>query len=190
MLLRSPHLDAILSLGPALCQSIQHLESGDSDTGRGNKITDQAVTKLAAALPNLLRVSLSGATRLSDKSLLVFFTHCPDLRHISIGGNDRVSGSVKGPALNALREQPNLSKKPDTLRLANQPEYNQKFNTAIKKVSAARKKLAIQVGCTGRGGLGVNTYIAGKMKDGHQALGGPGGFSRRMVEMWQADPQF
>ncbi|KAI4276471.1 MAG: hypothetical protein L6R38_005661 [Xanthoria sp. 2 TBL-2021] len=175
MLLRSLHLDAILSLGPALCQSIQHLESRDSDTGRGKKITDQAVTKDAAAL---LHVSLSAATRLSDDSLLAFFTHCPDLRYISIDGNDRVSGSVKGPALDALREQPNLGKKLDTVRLADQPEYNQKFNTAIKKVSAARKKLVIQVGCTGRGWLGVNTYIAGKMKDGYQALGGPGSFSQ------------
>ena len=104
MLLRSLHLDAILSLGPALCRSIQYLKSGDAETGRGSKISDQAITKLAAALPNLLHGEFSGATHLSDESLLAFFTHCPEIPYICMDGNERSSGSIKGPALDELRE--------------------------------------------------------------------------------------
>lgn len=171
----STHLDAIISKGPSLCLSLQYFESGNDDTGKGYKLNDAAVIRLASAAPNLVHVSLSGSTGLTDASLLALLNHCPQVRYIAITGNDRVTGKIKGPALNTLRERPELGKTLDTLCLTDQ---SYECNTAVKKLSAARKKLAIEVGCTGEGGGGVSTWLGGKEKDGYEAIDGPGGLPR------------
>ncbi|KAL8828546.1 MAG: hypothetical protein Q9170_006557 [Blastenia crenularia] len=142
------HLDAIIAKGPSVCHPLQHLESGDEDTGKGSRISDEAVSRLAEAAPNLIYVSLPGAKGLTDASLGAFFTHCPHIRYTSINGNDKISGEIKGTALDMLRERLELGKALDTLRLIDQSPYNQNFDKAVKKLSMARKNLAIQIGCT------------------------------------------
>ena len=64
------------------------------------------------------------------------------------------------------------------LRLTDQIAWDKKFDTALKKLSSARKKLAIEVGNTHERRGEVNTWLGGKEKYGYQAFGGPGGFNQ------------
>jgi hypothetical protein len=175
---RSAHLDAIVAAGSAFCHSLQDFRSGDSETGRGARLSNAAVVRLATACPNLIHASLAGSTRLGDASLLAFFANCPKLRYLSITGNDRVSGGLKGPALDELREKPDLGKHLEKMCLTDQCVCDKKFDKAIKDLSAARKKLPIEVGSTHERDGGVSTWLGGKEKMGYQAFGGPGGFNR------------
>lgn len=160
-----------------MCHTLLHFGAGNDDTGRRARLHDEAVIRFAAAAPNLVHVKLSGATGLSDASLAALLEDCRQLQYICIEGNDKVDGHIKGPALDTLRERPELGKKLDTIRLVNQDSLETEFITALKKLSAARKKLAIQFGSMGSG-LNVDTWLGGKRKSGYQALGGPGGFSQ------------
>lgn len=139
-------------------------------------MSDVAVICFAKACPNLIHVSLDGATRLTDDSLLAFFTNCPSLRYIQLSGNDKVAGKLKGTALDVLRETPSIGEELVKLRLTDQVEFNKTFDTSVKALSAARKKLPIEIGNTHERHGGVNTWLGGKEKQGHQAFGGPGGF--------------
>jgi len=172
------HLDAIVAAGSAFCYSLQDFRSGDSETGSGARLSDAAVVRLATACPNLIHASLSGSTGLTDASLLAFFINCPKLHYLSITGNDRVCGKLKGPALDELREKPDLGKDLGKMRLTDQNLFDKKLNGAIKSLSAARKKLAIEVGGTHERDGHITTWLGGKEKMGYQAFGGPGGFSQ------------
>lgn len=111
--------------------------------------------------------------------MLAFFINCPKLHYFSITGNDRVSGRLKGPALDELREKSDLVKNLKKMRLTDQNEvFDKKLKGAIKSLSAARKKLAIEVGGTHERDGHVTTWLGGKEKMGYQAFGGPGGFSQ------------
>lgn len=136
------------------------------------------MTRLAAACPNLVHVSLEASTDLTDSSLLALVTKCPDLQYVHISGNDKVRGRVEGPALEEIGEDASLGKKLQKLRLTDQGRYDGKFSKMVKSLSAKRKKLAIEVGEVCEGGIGVDTWLGGKQKMGYQALGGPGGFSQ------------
>ncbi len=54
------------------------------------------------------------------------------LQYLSITGNDRVAGKLKGPALNELREKKQLGKKLVKLRITDQSQYDKKLDKAIK----------------------------------------------------------
>lgn len=121
-------------------------------------------------------MSLKAATGLKDPSLLALVTKCPHLQYIQISGNDKVHGSVKGSALEAMREDASLGSQLQKLHLTDQDPYDEK--KMLKSLSAKRKKLAIEVGETDAKWGSVNTWLGGKLKMGYQAFGGPGGFSR------------
>lgn len=123
----SMHLDSIIGAGPAFCHSLQDIRSGDSETGKGGSLSDTTVVQLAAACPELMHASLDGSTRLTDASLIAFFTNCPSLRYLAITGNDKVSGSVKGTALDRMRDNPELGKKLEKIRLTDQDEFDKKL---------------------------------------------------------------
>ena len=165
-----------MAAGPAYCHSLHQFECGDTDSGNGACLTDASIARLAEACPNLVHVSLKAATGLKDSSLLALVTRCPRLQYVQISGNDKVHGTVKGSALEAMRDDAGLGSKLQKLRVTDQDRYDEK--KILKSLSAKRKKLAIEVGDTGEGWGGVNTWLGGKMKMGYQALGGPGGFSQ------------
>jgi hypothetical protein len=125
---------------------LQDFRCGDSETGTGGQLSDGAVVRLAIACPNLIHASLDGSKRLTDASLLAFFTNCPNLCYLAITGNDKVMGELKGPALDELRENPDLGKKLVKIRITYQSVYEKRLGQAIKMLSAARKKMAIEVG--------------------------------------------
>jgi hypothetical protein len=174
----SAHLDAIVAAGSAFSCSLQDFRSGDSETGSGYRLSDAAVVRLATACPNLIHACLSGSKQLTDASLLAFLTNCPKLHYLSITGNDKVRGGLTGSALDELREKPDLGKDLVKMRLTDQNATDKKFEKALKSLSAARKKLAIEVGDTHERYGHVTTWLGGKQKMGYQAFGGPGGFSQ------------
>ncbi|KAL2444119.1 hypothetical protein ABEF95_015065 [Exophiala dermatitidis] len=170
------HLDAIVATGSSFCHSLEHFEAGDAETGQGARMRDAGVVRFAKACPNLIHVSLDGATHLGDESLLGLFENCPKLRYVHFSGNDKVAGNLKGVALDALREKHDMAKQLIKLRLTDQTLYEKKFDKAVKDLSTKRKKLAIEIGNTHERGGSVDTWIGGKLKYGYQAFGGPGGF--------------
>ncbi|KAJ9653322.1 hypothetical protein H2201_009154 [Coniosporium apollinis] len=171
------HLDAIIARGPSFCHSLLDFRAGDAETGNGTRMSDAAVNRFAKACPNLVHVSLDGAIHLTDESLLAFFTNCPNLRYIQFSGNDKVAGKLRGSALDALREKPDVGKKLAKLRLTDQVEFDKTFKAAVKALSAARKRLAIEIGNTHERHGDVNTWLGGKEEHGYQAFDGPGGFN-------------
>ena len=81
--------------GSAFCHSLQDFRSGDSETGKGNQITDAAIGHLTAACPNLIQVGLDGSKNLTDMSLIAFFRNCPMIRYLAVTGNDKVQEALK-----------------------------------------------------------------------------------------------
>jgi len=157
---------------------LQDFRSGDNETGSGGQLTDAAVIRLATAYPNLIHASLDGSKYLIDISLLAFFNNCPNLRYLVVTGNDKVPGKLKGPALDELREKPDLGRKLENIRLTDQDILDKKLERAIKSLSTSRKILAIEVGNTHERSGHVTTWVGGKEKMGYQAFGGSGGFSQ------------
>ena len=140
-------------------------------------MSDAQIIRLAEACPNLIHIKLDGARNLTDTSLSAIFASCPNVRYVQFSGNDKAAGGLKGTALDTLRENPDTGKMLVKLRLTDQPEFEKKLDAAVKALSVARKKLAIEFGNTHERGGGVNTWLSGKMKYGYQAFDGPGGFN-------------
>ena len=174
----SSHIDAIVAAGPAYCHSLRHFACGDTDSGCGAALTDASIIRLAGACSSLTHVSLEASTSLTDSCLLALVTNCPDLEYVQVSGNDKVRGNVNGTALEKIDDDASLGKKLQKLRLTDQGGYGGKFSKIVKSLSAKRKKLAIEVGEVHERGIGVDTWLGGKIKKGYQALGGPGGFSQ------------
>ena len=141
------HIDAIISMGPLFCHSLQDFRAGDAETGKGAGLSDNAIIRLARAGPNLVHVGLDGATHLTDESLLALFVNCASLRYIQFLGDDKVAGTMRGTALSVLRDTPSIGKELVKLRLTDRAEFDKGFTTVIKTLSAARKRPSlIEVG--------------------------------------------
>lgn len=170
------HLDAIISIGPSFCHSLQDFRAGDAETGKGASLSDAVILRLTRACPNIVHVGLDVTTQLTDEPLLALFTNCANIRYVQLSGNDRIAGALRGPALDVLRDTHDMGKKLVKLRLTDQTEFYKGFTIAVKALSAARKKLAIEVGNTHERDGGVNIWLGGKEKHGYQVFGGRGGF--------------
>lgn len=165
-----------MAMPPSFLSGILDFRLGDAETGKGFHISDEAVVRLAKLCPNLVHVKLDGGRQLTDVSLLALFQHCPSLRFVQLSGNDTCTGGLKGSALDALREDTKMAKHLVKLRLTDQDDL--KFQKVLKALSAKRKKISIEVGCTNERDGGVSTWLSGKQRYGFQAFGGPGGFDR------------
>ena len=166
----------MLSMGPAFCQSLRDFRAGDAETGKGANLSDAVIDRLARACPNLVHVGLDGATQLTDMSLLSLFTNCKNLRYVQVSGKDQVAGRLRGTALDLLRDNPTMGARVVKLRFTDQSDFDKVFKTAVKTLSLARKRLAIEVGNTHERHGGVHTWLGGKERHGYQAFGGPGDF--------------
>ncbi|KAH6874385.1 hypothetical protein B0T10DRAFT_567313 [Thelonectria olida] len=173
------HIDAIVSMGVFFYQPLRSFQAGDAETGKGGALSDAAILRLATACPNLVHVSLDGARGLTDDSLLALLRKCKNLRYVKLSGHVNAPGSLKDPALDVLRNTPDMGKQLVKMRLTDQHHTSKQLKKAIKGLSAARRRLAIEVGFTQeKWGTGVNTWLGGKEGDGYQAFGGPGGFDQ------------
>lgn len=70
----SMHLDSVIGAGPAFCHSLQDIQSGDGETGKGGSLSDTAVVQLAAACPELMHASLGGSNT-PDRCISHHFFH-------------------------------------------------------------------------------------------------------------------
>ena len=171
---RSQQLDAIVAAGPEFCQQIFRFNCGDSESGYGSRLSDAAVSRLAAACPNLVHIDIDSGRDLTDAALSAICQNCPKIEYISIDGNDKCQGHIGGTALDMLRADKKLAKGLRVLHLVDQSSSLEK---AVKALSKARKKLEITVGDTDKWGGGtIDKYLGGKM----DVLGGCGfgGFGR------------
>ncbi len=66
-----------------------------------------------------------------------------------------------------VRERPDLAKTLIKLRLAYQAEFDKIFKTAVKALSATRKRLAIETGNTHQRHGSVSTWISSKEIHGY-----------------------
>lgn len=176
--IESPLISELIAAGPKFSHQLEAIELGDSETGKGSRLRDDAVIQLARSCPGLIHVSLAGTRFLTDTSLSAIFDSCPHIRYLSITGNDRCTGSIDGASLEALAEKPALAPALVKLRLTDQKTCDKRLDKAYKLLSSARKCLAIEVGNTHERGGFVTTWLGGKQKDGYQAFEGPGGFSQ------------
>lgn len=152
------HLDAIRSR-PTLAASLKCLTLGDSDTGYGAHISDNGVTALANACPNLVAVRLEAATRITDNALIALCSACPLLESLHISGNDKVHGNIRGPGLVFLEDNPAVAPNLKDLVLQGQ-DRGGKLAKAIKQLSKTRKTLAITTGETLGDGYADNMIAA------------------------------
>src|SRR5438045_6618923 len=89
LMFSSSPLDAIIGAGRATCNALLDFRAGDNETGKGTRLSDAGVERFAAACPNLVHMSLDGATCLSGVSFLAIIRNCTDLRYLQLSGNDK-----------------------------------------------------------------------------------------------------
>ena len=143
---QSAHIEQLAIKRPSLCARLQRFSAGDSDTGHGGSVTNEAAfTKFIERCPSLKVVRLEAFTRLTDKTLLAILQTCKGIEKIHLSGNDKIPGGLKGTALQTLGDQPSLAPSLRCLELWDQPYELRKI---IKVVSKARPNLWIHTGDT------------------------------------------
>ncbi|KIV80777.1 hypothetical protein PV11_08254 [Exophiala sideris] len=162
--IKDHHLDLVVAAGANFCHKLEEFSCGDDSTGYGSELSDAAVIRLAAACPNLRKVYLTSATRLTDDALLAFFTHCPKIHTLSITGNDKGKGNIKGSALLELKKDKEMAKQLRKLDLVDQQSLDHKY---LKSVGTARKQLVITEGDSSEKSYdfgSISTWKGGKLK--------------------------
>lgn len=145
--IQNAHLDAIRSR-PALAASLQSLSLGDSDTGNGFYLSDQAVINFANACTNLVICQLDATTKLTDAALIAICQSCTSLETLQITGNDKSRGSLRGEGFTFLAENPTIAPNLKQLVLLDQNTDEKKCKQALKQLSVKRESLAIHTGET------------------------------------------
>ncbi|POS86703.1 hypothetical protein EPUL_003477 [Erysiphe pulchra] len=138
----SEHIDAITT--STIAENLKKLHFGDSDTGNGRYVSDQAIIRLVQKCPKLEEIVFDSATSLTDKSLLAIAQNCSSIRSINISGNDKIHGGVKGNCFDQLAANPDIAPRLMTLTLLDQSVKHKK----IKLLTKQRPGLTIREGDT------------------------------------------
>ena len=148
---QSAHIEQLAIKRPSLCARLQRFSAGDSDTGHGGSVTNEAAfIKFIERCPSLKVVRLEELARLTDKTLLTILRTCKGIEKIHLSGNDKIPGGLKGTALQALVDQPSSGSFLRCLELWDQPYELTKI---VKSVSKARPNLWIHTGDTSGDGI-------------------------------------
>ncbi|KAF2702948.1 hypothetical protein K504DRAFT_495987 [Pleomassaria siparia CBS 279.74] len=102
------HLDAIATADPAFCERITTISLGARQSHEDIAITDDAVTRLVAACPNLITLRLDAAIRLTGSCLPSILQSCNSLTTLAITGNNKNIGNLADEHIEALCTNPNL----------------------------------------------------------------------------------
>ncbi|KAK4941171.1 hypothetical protein LTR10_018844 [Elasticomyces elasticus] len=99
-----------------------------------------------------------------SSSKVSFFTHCPKIHTLSITGNDKGKGNIKGLALLELKKDKEMAKQLRKLDLVDQQSLDHKY---LKSVGTARKQLVITEGDSSEKSYdfgSISTWKGGKLK--------------------------
>lgn len=90
-------------LADALGSQLRSLRLGDTDTGDGVFVTDEAVKHVASKCPGLEELALEGCVGVSDAGFTAVLSSLSGLRELHLTGHDRSSGerAVYPPKLGA-----------------------------------------------------------------------------------------
>jgi hypothetical protein len=138
MKLLSSHIEAILSTGPALCNSLQHFEILNA-----NLANNTSISKLAKACPGLVHVFLSMDPlkgKIGGVAVLALLRGCAGLRFLSLRGGNTTPGAVE-----KMNEDRNLGARLDKLCLLAQEEGGE-WEETMRALSGGRRRLHIEVG--------------------------------------------
>ncbi|KAJ6606323.1 hypothetical protein DFH09DRAFT_1299589 [Mycena vulgaris] len=165
-----------LSARPYLCNRLQRFAAGDTNTGNGGGVRNEAAFIQFVQLCSSMRVfRLEAFTYLSDATLSAIFEACPSIEMIQLGGHDKSTGRVKGTALKMLAKTPSWALNLRALYLYDQTNT---LDASVKVLSAARPRLWIFTGETlgnsrsahilaamPGGGADTHTWLGGKIHD-------------------------
>ncbi|KAJ6620379.1 hypothetical protein B0H10DRAFT_2022652 [Mycena sp. CBHHK59/15] len=144
-----------LAARPALCRRLERFSAGDSDTGHGHAVQNEAAfIRFVELCSSLCVLRLEAFTRLTDATLLAVFAACPRIESVHLSGNDKVRGGVVGTALKTLAQTPYLAPALKSLAL-----YDQSVGS-VRALSAARPALWIFTGETLGDGIADNMIAA------------------------------
>jgi hypothetical protein len=137
------------------------LAAGDTDTGNGGYVRDEAAFIRFARLCSSMRVfRLEAFTSLSDATLLAIFEACPHVEMVQLTGHDKSHGKVVGSALKTLAKTPSWAPNLKALYLYDQ---SHKLDAGVKVLSAARPTLWIFTGETlGNSMSAVGLFISAR----------------------------
>jgi hypothetical protein len=133
----SVHIDAIATSSFAI--GLKKITFGDTDTGNGGQVSDEAIERFAKAAPQLEKAVFNAATRLTDSCLLALTTFCPRIYPITITGHDKRRGGIKGDILVHLTATKTLAPHLRKLNLTDQSLPAK----ALRASSKARPQLTI-----------------------------------------------
>ncbi|KAI6250045.1 hypothetical protein HI914_01295 [Erysiphe necator] len=136
------HIDTITNSSTAA--NLRKLQFGDSDTGKGRFVSDQAIVRLAKACHNLEEVEFVSATSLTDIALLAIAQNCPMIKSINISGNDKIHGGVKGHCFDQLAANKDIAPVLTTVLLMDQDVRRKQ----IKLLTKQRPGLTVREGET------------------------------------------
>ncbi|KAF7353773.1 hypothetical protein MVEN_01062700 [Mycena venus] len=162
------------SARPAICGRLERFTAGDTDTGCGGGVCNEAAFVQFVRLCSAMRVfRLEAFTSLSDATLLAIFEACPRIEMVQLTGHDKVHGSVSGKALKTLARTPSWAPNLKALYLYDQSHT---LDSAVKALSKARPTLWIYTGETlgnsmsaqllaaePGGGADTQTWLGGKI---------------------------
>ncbi|RKF54649.1 hypothetical protein OnM2_096021 [Erysiphe neolycopersici] len=141
------HIDAIAT--STIAENLKKLQFGDSDTGIGRCVTDQAIVRLAQRCLKLEEVLFYSATSLTDTALLAIAQNCSLIRSINISGNDKIHGRVTGNCFDQLVTNPDIAPRLMKIILLDQNVKHKK----IKLLTKQRPSLIICEGDTVGNGI-------------------------------------
>lgn len=133
---RRPFSKSILLLAACFC----YVAAGKDKPDYSN-LTSARLSPGSESVFRFLFTLASMAPHISQTNCCSLLKNGANLRHVQISCNDRAAGSLCGTALDTLRENPSMGEKLAKLRLTDEPEFDKKFTTAVKALSAARRKL-------------------------------------------------
>lgn len=131
---------------PDVCRRLQRFAAGDSNTGNGGGVRNEAAFIQFVRLCSSMRVfRLEAFTSLSDATLLAIIEACPRIEMVQLTGHDKSHGKVTGAALKKLARTPSWAPNLKALYLLDQ---SHKLDGGVKVLSAARPTLWIFTGET------------------------------------------
>ncbi|KAJ7491111.1 hypothetical protein FB451DRAFT_1222078 [Mycena latifolia] len=160
------------SARPDLCRRLQRFAAGDTDTGNGGAVRNEAAFIQFVQFCSSMRVfRLEAFTSLSDATLSAIFEACPRIEMIQLTGHDKSHGKVTGTALKKLAKTPSWAPNLQALYLLDQTH---KLDASVKVLSAARPRLWIFTGETLGNSMSAQMLAAtpGGEADTHTWLGG------------------